>query len=80
MKRITAIGIAAACCLASYFAGTAHPSPDQVAKITAVAYDAGRQSVIDDLPKPQDMNAACIAWWNGTNIKDAKKRFCTKGS
>lgn len=85
MTRLTFITIAAACCILSYYAGRSNPSDYHAAKLTAAGYDAGRQSVIDELPKPsatkpvqEDISQQCIAWWSTTNVKDAKKRFCSK--
>ena len=85
MTRLTFITIAVCACLASYYAGRANPSDYHAAKLTAQGYAAGRQSVLDELPKPRtevvkDNTAQCIAWWGNTNIKEAKKRFCQKGA
>ena len=87
MTRLTFITIAFICCILSYYAGRANPSDYHAAKLTAAGYDAGRQAAIDEIPrqtppaptaKPEDISHQCIAWWNTSNIKDAKKRFCSK--
>lgn len=82
MTRLTFITIAAACCILSYYAGRANPSDHHAAQLIAKGYDEGRQSAIDDAPyitrEPADISQQCVAWWSGTNIKEAKKRFCSK--
>lgn len=85
MTRLTFIIISLCACLASYYVGRANPSDYHAAQLIAQGYDQGRQSVLDELPKPKaepvkDMTAQCIAWWAGSNIKEAKKRFCQRGA
>lgn len=84
MTRFSFITIAIACCIASYIAGRANPSDYHAALIKAEGYDAGRQSVIDELPKPKPVSPLvntptsdqCIAWWTGTDLIAAKKKLC----
>lgn len=84
MTRLTFIGIALACCALSALAGRQYPDDQVAAVIKAEGFSAGRQDVIDNMPKPaapvvlKPTAEQCIAWWANTNIKEAKHRLCGK--
>ena len=81
MKRITAILIAIGMAAGAYQAGTLNPSPTLLAHAKAEGFGAGKQAVLDDLPKPTKpiaTAALCVPWWFNANIKEARRRMCGK--
>ena len=79
MTRLTFILVALIACTGSYIAGRANPSDYHAAKLTAKGYDAGRQAVLDELPKPTPTTDQYLAWWTGdTDMTKVRRRLCGK--
>lgn len=62
----------------AYTAGQLHPTEKVAATIKAQAYDAGRQSVIDEPPNAKELDRHCSAWLMESNLLTARKRICGK--
>lgn len=83
MKHIAFIlAIMVAClCIAipvAYKVGQTNPTEKVAAAIKAQAYDAGRQSVIDEPPNAKELDRHCSAWLMDSNLLTARKRICGK--
>lgn len=62
----------------AYKSGQLNPTEKVAAAIKAQAYDAGRQSVIDEPPNAKELDLHCSAWLMESNLLATRKRICGK--